>query len=135
VYVDLEIDIENTQNSVYVKDAMNEIIINQFNASLTDNKKIADSYVTIALSSVKHTSIGSDDDGYAKSYRTTVSIKISYKKGQNETKSLLVSDYYDYTIGDNSDLSDQKKKIAIKTASMKALNDIFTKIAINSMKE
>lgn len=135
VYVDLKIDIDNTQNSVYVKDAMNEMILNQFNASLTNNKEKADTYVTVELTGVSHTSFSSDDDGYAKSYRTTVSIKITYAKVGEDTKSVSVSNYYDYTVDSNSVITDQKKKVAVKIASTKALSNIFSKIAIQGMKE
>lgn len=135
VYVDLKIDIDNAQNSVYVKDAMNEMILNQFNASLTNNKKQADTYVTVALSSVSHNSISSDGDGYTKSYRTTVKIKMTYAKMGKDMKSIIVSDYYDYTVDSDSVITDQKKKVAVKIASTKALSNIFSKIAVRSMKE
>lgn len=135
VYVDLVVDIDNAQNSVYVKDAMNEMILNQFDALLTHNKEKADTYVTVALSSVSHTSISSDTDGYAQSYRTTVNIKMTYKQKSKELKKVSVSDYYDYTVDSDSIVTDQKKKIAVKIASTKALSNIFSKIAVNSMKE
>jgi len=133
VYVDLKIDINNSQNSVLVKDAMNEMILNQFSASLTNNKEEADTYVLVSLSGVSHRSISSDDDGYTKSYRTTVSINVSYNKVNEEIKSLSVSDYYDYTVDSDSIITDQKKKVAVKIASTKALSNIFSKIAVQSM--
>ena len=134
VYVDLKIDIDNSQNSVLVKDAMNEMVLNEFNASLTNNKKDADTFVLVELSSVSHSSISTGDDGYAKSYRTTVSIKMSYNKLNEEIKTVSVSDYYDYTVDSDSIVTDQKKKVAVKIASTKALSNIFSKIAIQSMK-
>ena len=133
VYVNLTIDIENTQNSIFVKDAMNEMILNQFNASLTHDRKEADTYVLVALSSVSHTSISTDDDGYAKSYRTTVNINVSYNKVNEPVKTVSVSDYYDYTVDSDSVITDQKKKVAVKIASTKALSNIFSKIAIKSI--
>ena len=134
VYVDLKIDIDNSQNSVFVKDAMNEMILNQFDASLTHDRKEAETYVLVALSSVSHTSISTDDDGYAKSYRTTVSIIMSYNKLNEAIKTVSVSDYYDYTVDSDSVITDQKKKVAVKIASTKALSNIFSKIAIKSMR-
>ena len=133
VYVDLKIDIDNSQNSVLVKDAMNEMILNQFNATLSHNKKDADTYVTVSLSSISHTSLSKDDDGYTKSYRTSVSIKMSYNKIGEEIKSVSVSDYYDYSVDTDSVITDQKKKVAIKIAATKALSNIFSKIAVKSM--
>jgi len=135
VYVDLIVDIDNAQNSVYVKDAMNEMILNQFDALLTSNKDDADTYVSVALSSVSHKSISSDSDGYVQSYRTTVNIKMTYNKLNEKIKALSVSDYYDYTVDSDSVITDQKKKIAVKIASTKALSTLFSKIAVHSMKE
>lgn len=133
VYVDLKIDIDNSQNSVLVKDAMNEMVLNEFNASLTNNKKEADTFILVDLSGVSHSSISTGDDGYTKSYRTTVSIKVSYNKINEEIKTVSVSDYYDYTVDSDSVITDQKKKVAVKIASTKALSNIFSKIAIKSM--
>ncbi len=135
VYVELKVDINNTQNSVFVKDAMNEMIINQFKANLTDNKKTANTQVMLVLQSVNHIAISSDNDGYAHSYRTIVKIKMTYKKANRSPKTILVSNYYDYTVDNDSVITEQKKKISIKKASMKALSNIFSKIAVNSMRE
>lgn len=134
VYVDSKIDIDNSEHSVLVKDAINELVLNQFNATLTNNKKDAETFVLVELSSVKHTSISTDDDGYTESYRTTVSIKMSYNKVNEEIKTVRVSDYYDYTVDSDSVITEQKKKVAVKIAATKALTNIFSKIAINSMK-
>jgi len=135
VYVELVVDIDNSENSVYVKDAMNDLIINKFKASLTDDKSTADTVVTLSLSSVSHTAMSTDDDGYAQSYRTTVSITVNYQKRDEEMKTIVVSNYYDYSVDSDSIITDQKKKIAVSLASTKALSDIFSKIAVNSMKE
>jgi outer membrane lipopolysaccharide assembly protein LptE/RlpB len=135
VYVELNVDISNAQNSVYVKDAMNEMIMNQFKANLTDDKTKADTFVTVALSSVSHTAMSTDDSGYAASYRTTVSISVTYQKRDQEKRTIRVSNYYDYTVDPTSVITDQKKNVAVKIAATKALTDIFSKIAINDMKE
>jgi len=135
VFVSLTVDIDNTQSSVYVKDAMNEMILNQFKARLTDDKEKADTFVTVALSDVSHTAISSNDDGYTQSYRTTVNISVSYNKKDESAKTLSVSDYYDYSVDSDTSLTDQKKNIATKIASTKALSNLFSKIAVNSMKE
>jgi hypothetical protein len=135
VYVDLVVDIANAQNSVYVKDAMNEMILNQFEANLTNKKQNADTFVTVALSSVSHSVMSTDDDGYAQSYRTTVNIRVTYNKKGDKPKTISVSNYYDYSVDSTSVITEQKKNTAVKTASTKALSDIFSKIAITDMKE
>jgi len=135
VYVDLIIDIDNAKNSVYVKDAINEMILNHFKSTITNDKETADSFVTAELSSVIHTAMSTDEDGYAKSYRTTVVINVTYNKRNEKKKTLSVTDYYDYTVDTDSIVTDQKKQTAIKIASTKALSNLFSKIAVHSMQD
>ncbi|MEA2017256.1 MAG: LPS assembly lipoprotein LptE [Campylobacterota bacterium] len=135
VYVDVKIDINNAQNSVLIKDAMNEMVLNQFEATLTNNKAIADTVVIVSLSSVSHTAISSDNEGYAKTYRTSVTISVSYEKQNSSSVALKVSNYYDYSVDADSTLTTQKKQEAVKIAATKALSDIFSKIAITTLKE
>jgi hypothetical protein len=134
VYVDVKIDIDNAQNSVLVKDAMNEIIINQFDAKLTHDKIKADTLVFVTLSDIKHIALISDNEGYIKTYRTTIAIAVDYKKQNSNNISLLVSNYYDYSVSADSTITEQKKQEAVKIAATKALSDIFSKIAIRTLK-
>ena len=39
VFVDLDVDIDNTKNSVLIKDEMNKILLNQLQANLVKSKK------------------------------------------------------------------------------------------------
>lgn len=135
VYVDLKVDIDNTENSVYMKDLMNELILNQFDTFLVDDKSKADTYVSVALSSIGYSSISTDNDGYVESYRATVNIAITYQKKNEEIKTINVSDYYDYTVDTDSTITEQKKRSAVKSAAIKAFNNVFSKIAVNNMKE
>jgi hypothetical protein len=135
VYVDLEMDIENSQNSVLVKDAMNEMVLSRFNAQLTQNKEEADTVVFVKLASVSHSVMASDNEGYAKTYRANVNISVVYQKKGEDKKHISVSNYYDYNVEANSLVSDQQKQEAVKNAATKALGDLFSKIAVNSFKE
>ena len=135
VYVDLKVDIDNAQNSVYVKDAINEMVLKYFKATLTDDKKAADSLIIAELRSAIHTAMSTDEDGYAKSYRTTVIIDVTYNKRNEKQKTLSLTDYYDYTVDTDSIVTDQKKQAAIKIASTKALSNLFSKIAVHSMQD
>ena len=135
VYVDLEMDIENTQNAVLVKDAMNEMILNRFNAQLTQDKESADTQVLVRLSNVTHSVMASDNEGYAKTYRADVTITVTYQKLGEQKKYISVSNYYDYDVVANSLVSDQQKQEAVKKAAARAFSDLFSKIAVNSFKE
>jgi len=135
VYVDLKIDMNNSQNAVFVKDAMNEMILNRFNAYLTQNKEEAETYVFVKLANVSHSVLASDNEGYAKTYRANVTISVMYQKRDEVKKNISVSNYYDYNVETNSLVSDQQKQEAVKNAAIKALSDLFSKIAVNSFKE
>jgi len=135
VYVDLKVNFDNTRNSVLIKDAMNELILTEFDATLTNDKLLADTYVLISLISASHSSISTGEDGYTDTYRTTVVINVKYTKKGSEQKILNVSDYYDFTVDANSTVTDQKKKAAVKNASTKALSNLFSRIAVQNIKE
>lgn len=135
VFVDLQMDIDNSQNSVLVKDAMNEMVLNRFNAQLTQNKNEADTYVLVKLGNVSHSVLASDNEGYAKTYRADVTITVMYQKVGEKAKNISVSNYYDYNVETNSLVSDQQKQEAVKNAATKALSDLFSKIAVNSFKD
>jgi len=133
VYVKLKVDINNATNSVLAKDAVNEMVISQFGASLVDDESKADTIISVSFNSVSTTQLQSDNQDNAKLYRVTVSINLTYKNVKtNITKSLTVSDSYDYSVDIDSTVTDTKKLESIKIASNKALNDIFSQIAIKS---
>ncbi len=136
VYVKLNVDIDNATNSVLVKDAVNEMIINQFGASLTSNENIANTIMDVSLGSVSHATLQSDSQGYAKLYRTSVSISLNYhNKDANVTKSISVSGSYDYSVDEDSLITDAKKKESVKVAAQKALSEVFSTIAVQSFKK
>lgn len=136
VYVDATIDIENAQNSVLIKDMMNNMVINQFETKLAKDKADAESFMKIELSSVSHTALTTDlETAFAKTYRTTVNITVSYYKKGMKSKVITVSNYYDYNVESESTVSDEKKQEAVRIASKQALDDVFSKIAIGSFKK
>ena len=94
VYVDIDMNIDNSSNSVIIKDIMNEMVLNQFEAQLTHNKDIADTHINVKLLDIEQKAISSDNQGYVSLYRTTVYIKIRYKKRDEkavELKKKIVS--------------------------------------------
>jgi len=134
VFVELKVDINNATNSVLVKDAVNEMVVNQFGASLINKKNNADTLVLVSLRSVSYATLQDDKQGYAKLYRTKASVNISYKN-KNINRSLSVTGSYDYSIDSNTILTDAKKQESVKIAVQKALSEIFSTIAIQSFKE
>lgn len=137
VFVDSKINIESSENSIIIKDAMNEMVINRFNGTLVNKPSQADTIVIVGLSSARNSAISTDNEGYAKAYRMTVKINIQYKKTTSTEgyKSITVSNYYDYSVDADSVVTDRKKEEAKKLASINALSDIFSKIAVKSFQK
>jgi hypothetical protein len=134
VYVDVKININNAKNTVFIKDAMNEMVVNQFGGILINDKTKADTIVDVALSKVSYKAISSDNEGYVKTYRTTVDIVVNYKQINYSPVSIKVSNYYDYSIDTDSSITEQKKQESVKIAATKALSDMFSKIAIDNLR-
>ncbi|MEA3383757.1 MAG: LPS assembly lipoprotein LptE [Campylobacterota bacterium] len=136
VFVDTPIDIFNTKNSILLRDAVNELLISKFNVTLVNNKSRADMLVSAKLNSVTHKGLETSIDGYTITYRAIVSINFSYKTNSVNSfhKKVTLSNYYDYSVDEDSSISDKNKLDAVKIATKKALSNIFSKIAINSMK-
>jgi len=136
VFVKLIIDIDNTTNSVLVKDAVNEMIVNEFGAKLTYDKSKANTIMDVALGDVTYATLQSDNSGFAKLYRTNVDINLKYKNiATNISKSLNVSGSYDYSVDADSVITESKKLESVKIASQKALSNIFSKIAVRSFEK
>ena len=133
-YVSVKIDINNAANTVLIKDALIELLVNKFNIKITNDKSQANSFVIGELKSVSETQLQIDTQGYSKVYRESVTIKVDYYKLGQTRHSFTLSNYYDFTIDDDSTVTQAKKDEAIKIAISKALSDIFSKIAINTFK-
>lgn len=134
-FVDVILNIEDSSSSAYIKDEVNKMVLNRFNSTLTNLKEQADSVILINLKSISHAALETNDTGYVKTYRTTVNATVSYKNNQNDFKTLNITDYYDYSVEQNSVLTTAKKNEAVKIASMKAISNLFSKIAVKNIKK
>ena len=134
VYVHVDIDINNARNSVLIKDALIDLLITKFDLLIARNKLEADSFINGKILSVNHKELQADTSGFAKVYRETVSVKISYNKLNSKVQTFTLSNYYDFTVDNDSTVTQSKKDEAISIAISKALTNIFSKIAVNSHK-
>jgi hypothetical protein len=126
VFVEVDIDYNNASNSVYLKDSLNEFVVSKLNLQLVDNKTKADIIIFGKIASISQTQLQSDTSGYGKIYRENVTIDITINN-----KSYRLSNYYDFTIDETSTVTNAKSEEAIKIAIFKALNSLFSKVAIS----
>lgn len=132
VFVDVVLNIKSSNNATYIKDEVNKMVLNRFKGELTDDKKSADSIILINLKSISHSAIVTDSDGYIKTYRATVNAAVTYRSKDDDFKSVSFSDYHDYSIDSSSVISTSKKNEAVRIASMKAISNLFSKIAVRN---
>ncbi len=136
VFVNLDINIKNPQNSLYVKDSLNEILLSKFRSKLVKNPKLATTVLDIKLKSISLKTLQYDSLGYTSLYQADISIglkynnKITKKSGNFDLKS-----DYTFVIDTNSVISNNKQIEAIKVASSHALEELLAKFAILTLKD
>ena len=134
VFVDMYISIEDPKNSVIIKDAMSEILVSRFGSKLVYNKNQADTTLFLRLNSVSMQVLQYDAQGYEKLYRATVNIKVNYASSEDKG-SVTVSGTYDFAVDGQNEISEAKRFEAIKSASSKALEEVISKLAIETFRK
>jgi hypothetical protein len=133
IYADVEISLQDPENSILIKDAINEAIINKFHSKLV-SKNEASSKLDIKLSSVKFQPIDYDSNGYVIAYKTLVKLKTTYSDKSSKKSTISTTGDYDFNIQSLSVISDSKRFNAIKEASQKAIDAFISKISIRGVK-
>ncbi|MCH9814012.1 MAG: hypothetical protein K0U47_08740 [Epsilonproteobacteria bacterium] len=133
VYTEVTISLEDPENSVLIKDAVNEAIVNQFHADIVP-KDQADSKLYVTLKSVSFVPIQYDKNGYVIAYKTYVGMRTDYIDIHNKRRVINTNGDFDFPIESNSIISDGKRFEAIRFASEKAFDSLRSKIAIGAIK-
>ena len=127
VYVKLKVNLENTEESVAIKDLVNEAIVSRFHSHL-DNEENASSIVTVDVKDVRDSIVATNSQGFATFYRVIVSIDFSFKKkGKNHEFSN--SGYFDYAASLNNPLATyQNRQNAILEAAKQSLDRFISQV-------
>ena len=134
IFINLIIDLKDPRNSVLIKDAMNEILVHRLDSKLVNKRELADTIVDLRLNSVSMNLLQDDERGYSKLYNAVVSIYVNYTNNK-VSESFNVTGDYDFSIDDGTTITDTKRFEAIRRASSKALEEVISKIAVNSFKK
>lgn len=127
VSTEVLISMEDPQNTVIIKDAVNTAVITKFRTSLT-SKNASQTHLKIQISSVSFSPLRYDTNGYVTTYRTTVSMGIM-RKTLDKTHTYSASGMYDFDIEPNAIISDQARFNAISLSAQKAIDSFIAKIA------
>lgn len=127
VSTEVLISMEDPQNTVIIKDAVDTAVITKFRTSLVP-KNASKTHLKISIGSVSFSPLRYDTDGYVITYRTTVTMAISRMSDGKETK-YSTHGTYDFDIAPNAIISDQSRFEAIRQGAQKGLDAFVAQIA------
>ncbi|HHD83341.1 MAG TPA: hypothetical protein ENK93_00535 [Campylobacteraceae bacterium] len=132
VFVEVRTSLEDPENTVLLRDAMNEAVIARFRSRIVPRKN-ADSELTMTLKRVTFLPIQYDKNGYVIAYKTYVDLLTHYRDKKGHQGDILSRGNYDFAIESNSVISDTKRFTAIKNASYKALDEFISKLSVKGI--
>ena len=127
VSTEVLISMRDPENSVLIKDALNDAVLTRFHASLTD-KEHADTHLRIALTDIRFSPLQYNQEGYVVTYRTHVTLQVLRTRGDT-AKTYITTGRYDFAIEPNAIISDRARYEAIKESSLKAINNFIASVA------
>ncbi|OQX73832.1 MAG: hypothetical protein B6D59_04435 [Campylobacteraceae bacterium 4484_4] len=133
IYAEVETSLEDPENSVLIKDALREAVLNRFRSKLV-RKDLATSTIYMKLNKVTFMPIQYDRNGYVIAYKTYVELKTRYRDRAGREKIILSRGDYDFNIESNSVISDTKRFEAIRLASSKAIDHFISKLSIEGIR-
>ena len=127
VSTEVRISMEDPENTVIIKDAVDAAVIMRFKSSLRDRGS-AQTHLRISLKSVSFAPLQYDQNGYVIAYRTTINLGIT--RTTNGTSRIYnVKGTHDFAIEAQAIISDQARFEAIQSGAGKAVDSFIAMIA------
>ena len=123
----ITISVEDPENTVLIKDAVDGAIVEIFQASLV-SKNQSDTHLALSISKPTYSPIQYDANGFVIVYRMSVSLNI-IKYNNGESKTYITKGTYDFSVTPNAVVTDQDRFDAIKNGALKAINGFISKIS------
>jgi len=121
------ISIQDPENTVIIKDAIDEAIIEVFHASLR-NRKNSDTHLVISIANLSYIPIVYDRDGFVISYKMSVNLNITrYHAGISKT--YIANGTYDFAVEPNAVLTDKERFEAIRASATKAIRSFISQVS------
>ncbi len=127
------ISMTDPENTVVLKDALDEAVIRRFQTNLRHRNE-AKTHLNIQLNSVGFSALQYDENGYIISYRTTINLAIT-RITPVLTKRYSAVGNYDFTINPNAIITDQQRFEAIANSATKALDSFVAQVAAEGSRE
>jgi hypothetical protein len=127
VSTEVVISMEDPQNTVIIKDAVDMAVITKFRTALV-SKSVSKTHLKVAIESVNFTPLRYDTNGYVTAYRTTVAMHFDCSAG-DKTKQYSSHGMYDFVIEPNAIISDQSRFEAIRQGAQKGIDSFIAQVA------
>ncbi len=128
VYAKVDMLRSDPENTVLIKDAVNEAIVTKLRSKLVSEEE-ADTKMFVSVANVGLAAIQYDQNGYVILYRTTVTLNTKVVRG-TVIRSFSTSGSYDFPIEPNTTVSDSKRFESIKNGAVKAIDMLISQISI-----
>ncbi len=127
VSTEVAILMEDPQNSVIIKDAVDTAVITKFRSALVSRNHSA-THLKIVVGSIDFAPLQYDVNGYIVTYRTTVTMNI-LRTTEGKSAEYTTRGIYDFAIEPNAIISDQARFEAIRRGADKALDAFIARLA------
>lgn len=121
------ISARDPENTVIIKDAVDEALISVFHSSLT-SRQMSDTHLTLSIGNPSYSPVQYDSNGFIIGYRTHISLNIKRDKN-GVTKNYSASGTYDFSISPNAVITDKERFDAIKFSSEKAIKAFLSQVS------
>lgn len=132
VFVEVKISLRDPQNSVELKDAISRSIFERLHGRVVD-KQEADSVVEVELQNVLFHSLAENKTGFATFYRCEVNVRFKYTNRYTQsTRIFTKKGYYNFSLGESSNITDSVRIEAINEAVIQALDGFISQVGIET---
>lgn len=131
VSTEVHILMEDPQNTVLIKDAVDKAIITKLRTSLVP-KAASESHLDVRVKNVTFSPLRYDTDGYIVTYRTTVELAVAHSR-QKRQKDYNTRGVYDFDIEPNAIITDQARFEAISQGAAKALDVFIAQLSVQGV--
>ena len=121
------ISVEDPENTVLIKDAVDSAIIESLQASLVSRDQ-ADTHLAIAILKPSYSPIQYDSNGFVITYRMSIGLTI-IKYSNGTSKRYNTRGTYDFSVVPNAVVTEKERFDAIKFSASKAINEFISKIS------
>lgn len=123
----ITISAQDPENTVIIKDAVDEAIIEVFHASLRDREN-SDTHLALSIANPSYSPIVYDSDGFVIGYRMSVTLSI-IRLHNGVSKKYSVRGTHDFSVEANAVVTDQERFEAIRFSATKAIRSFVAKVS------